>query len=86
MTNANHPRAIDYARMSRIVLGLLDDDIDRTNRALNEAAEEDSVHLLLAALVMCLVSAMKMPAVSPDGVRKAFEGTIVAIQMDGDSE
>jgi hypothetical protein len=84
MVQAAQPRSIDYARAARIVLGLLDNDIARTNQVLNEANDEDSVHLLIATFVMELVGAMQKPAVSEDGVRKVFEGVIAAVQFDSD--
>ncbi|MDZ7884939.1 MAG: hypothetical protein U5N53_19525 [Mycobacterium sp.] len=44
------------------------------------------MHLLLAAFAITLGGAMQQPAMDADGVRKSFEGAIVAIQLDGDSE
>jgi len=81
-----HLRPIDYARAARIALGMIDGDLERSNRVLMDANDDDAVHLLLAALTQQLIIAMGQPAISDDGIRHVFERTILDAQMAGTDE
>lgn len=80
MVQAAAPRHIDQLRMSRVMIAILDGDMDSANSALQEANREDAVHLLIASFAQALGVAMVAPAMSEEGRRKAFDRVIFDAQ------
>lgn len=76
-------RAIDQQRAARIALAIEDDDVMRANQVLNEANDDDSVHMLVAAIVAQLLVAMTAPALTDAQARQVLERTILDAQLAG---
>ncbi|MGP4056636.1 hypothetical protein ACTWP6_17730 [Mycobacterium sp. 4D054] len=85
MTTA-HLRAIDQQRAARVALAFEDGDVVRANRVLVDANEDDSVHMLVAALVSQLLIALAAPELTDAQIRDLLERTILDAQMAGDDE
>ncbi|WP_280215928.1 hypothetical protein [Nocardia cyriacigeorgica] len=76
-------RPIDQARAARVVLGLLDNDRAMFNRALAEANETETGHLLLGALARGLGEILVQTA-GADNARATLQRVILDAQALGD--
>ncbi|WP_341684344.1 hypothetical protein REK76_07340 [Nocardia farcinica] len=79
----NQIRPIDHARAARVVLGLLDGELDMLNRSLSDAAAENAVHLLIGALAGGL-GELLVQTVGERNARATMHRVVVEAQASGD--
>ncbi|PFW99798.1 hypothetical protein CJ469_05070 [Nocardia farcinica] len=78
----NQIRPIDHARAARVVLGLLDGELDMLNRSLSDAAADNEVHLLIGALAGGL-GELLVQTVGERNARATMHRVIVEAQANG---
>lgn len=82
MANPGRPAAPIDARAARIVLALLDNDMDRVNTAIQESPDE--VHLLVASLGIHMVLVSRAPAMAEEQLRQMLNHIILTAQVRGE--
>ncbi|MBL1073439.1 hypothetical protein JK358_03435 [Nocardia sp. 2] len=78
MTNTIRP--IDQARAARVLLGVLDDDLEMVNRSLREANDEQAVHLMIASLARTATELI-IRTMGEDNARAVAQRTILDAQL-----
>ncbi|MCP9621767.1 hypothetical protein FOH10_30410 [Nocardia otitidiscaviarum] len=80
MDMADAIRPIDQARAARVLLGVLDDDIDMVNRALREANDEQAVHLMIASLARTATE-LTICIMGEDNARAVAQRSVLDAQL-----
>lgn len=84
MPNNMNIRPTDDARAARVVLALLDNEMDTLNRALDEANRECGIVLLIAALAKLAGQSM-LTLMPEESARSVLQRTILDVQAAGEA-